>query len=396
MPEGLQEILSGLDRLADLHPEHSEGSSGLTEIPAQNTRDVVLDTGCLRHVQEYTANLPLADAEGLPIPPLHRPPVVGQPSEPAFEGVCYAVSPGYQAEVLRLTLRPPIDLATFNNAVREALHHLRLPYCFITAPTVPQLGPDFASIVIAPKWLPQAGRQVVVFDFRAFGGPVYAHYVHDTVSYWECAREAARHGYDDCVVYVQGCSRALSAGDTFLAALGGVIQFQPPGTQAQWCGTLAARFNRPQWWLAHPQLPPFGTERPVLVLHHESSTLYSAARFPDVPTLRLLASLVDRPPERVLYVSPPGNGLSNVEFHGTPCRDALAIFPLTPHTEREGILVFLDPRQAGVEVTHIYLPSTAANPHELVRFLRLQPPPCYRVAVSPRPDRDRSTSLSGR
>ena len=306
---------------------------------------------------------------------------------PLLEGVCYALAPGYQAEVLRLALRQPLDLAAFNHAVREALVRLRLPYCFIIAPTVPQLGPDFASIVIVPKWLPQAGRQVVVYDFRDLGGPVYARIVHERVSHQECLQEAAYHGHRACSIYVQGHSRELETGDTFLATLGGVIQFRPQRETANWCCTLPARFDRPQWWREHPQLPETGREWPVLVLHGDGHTLYSAARFPTRPTLQFWAGLVGRSPDRVLFISPPGNGLTDVEFRGVPCRDALCVYPLAPSPEREGILVFLDPRQAGSEVTHIYLASTAADPHMLVRYLGLRPPPCYRIAMTPRPGR---------
>ena len=288
----------------------------------------------------------------------------------------------------RKLLHAPFDLATFNSAARDALLHLRLPFCFVIAPTFPQLGPDFASIVLAPKWLPQAGRQLVVFDFRAIDdGPVYARLTHDRVSHQECEQEAVYQGYRNTSIYVQGHSRALEVGDTFLAALGCVVQFQPRDRPAQWCGTLADRFDRPQWWRTEPHLPTFSKDLPVLALHHEHSTLYSASRFPGVPTLGLLAGLVDRTPERTLYISPPSSALTNIDFRGTACRDVLAVFPLTPVPDLAGILVFLDPRQADKEVTYVYLPSGTTDPHFLVRFLDLRPPPCYRVAILPRPGR---------
>ena len=219
--------------------------------------------GMLRQAQDFFLQRPLENAVDIPAPPLPRASAL--PSAPGFEGVCYALAPGYQPEVLRLALRPPLDLATFNNAAKDALQHLRLPYCFIIAPTVPQLGPDFASIVVVPKWLPQAGRQVVVFDFRAMEGPVYASFTFENVSHQECVQEAVFQGFRQCHIYVQGHSRALLEGDTFLATLGCVIQFQPLGQAAERHCTLATRFDRPQWWASHPQLPAIGIERPVFV-----------------------------------------------------------------------------------------------------------------------------------
>ena len=348
--------------------------------------------GMLRQAQDYFFQRPLENAVDIPAPPLPRASAL--PSAPGLEGVCYALAPGYQSEVLRLALRPPLDLATFDNAARDALQHLRLPYCFIIAPTVPQLGPDFASIVVVPKWLPQAGRQVVIFDFRALEGPVYASFTFENISHQECVQEAVFQGFRQCHIYVQGHSRALLEGDTFLATLGCVIQFQPIGQAAEWHCTLATRFDRPQWWASHPQLPAIGIERPVFVTHHDRHTLYSAARFPGIPTLQYLAGLVDRPPQRTLFVSPPGRGLTNIDSRGVSCRDALSVFPLTPCRDREGVLVFLDARQAGKEVTHFYLGSTSVDPLELVRYLGLRPPPCYRFAIDPRPGRSGLLHLS--
>ena len=40
------------------------------------------------------------------------------------------------------------------------------------------------------------------------------------------------------------------------------------------------------------------------------------------------------------------------------------------------------------------LPPTLADPHFLVRFLGLQPLPCYRVAILPRPGRAGTLQLS--
>ncbi|CAE7446249.1 unnamed protein product [Symbiodinium sp. CCMP2592] len=103
----------------------------------------------LTHVQNHELQRPLENSNDIPVPPLHPPPEVGQPTPRSFEGVCYVLAPQYQAETLQLTLQPPVDMETFFNAVRDRLQLLRLPHCTILAPTVPQLGPDYASIVLA-------------------------------------------------------------------------------------------------------------------------------------------------------------------------------------------------------------------------------------------------------
>ena len=239
-PEGLHEEVLGMNRFVQSLPEplDPEPSPPLTSAPSCVTGTEArspspvgqvqagacslssgeeLRLNVLQHAQNYFLQRPVEDTADIPVPPLPR--VSAMPPEPCFEGVCYALAPGYQAEVLRLSLRPPLDLATFNHAVRSALLHLRLRYCFVIAPTVPQLGTDFASIVLVPKWLPQAGRQVVVFDFRALDGPVYAGFTFERVSHQECVQEAVLHGFRQCSIYVQGHSHELQAGDTFLGCL---------------------------------------------------------------------------------------------------------------------------------------------------------------------------------
>ena len=392
-PAGLREAVGDMQRAAEMLPAPLARSSvGYANADASSVRAGSRFAQLSPVLQQDFDHLH-EDADDIPIPPLH-PQATDTGSLPEIEGVCLALAPQYQAEVLRLALHLPLDSAAFNRAVKAAIHRLQLPFCFVVAPTVPQLGPDFASIVLVPKWLPQNGRQVIVYDFRTLGGPVYASFVFETVTHQECLQEAVSQGFPRCSIYVQGHSRALQTGDTFLAALGGVIQFQPEDQAASWSCTLAARFDRPQWWVPHPQLPPQGTDRPVLVLFHDQHMLYSAARFPGVPTLRYLAELVHRSPERVLFVSPVGSELANVDCRGISCRDALAIYPLVPSAARTGILVFLDARQAGQGITHIYLEDADADPRAIIRFLALRPPPCYRVAMLPRPGRSGVLHLS--
>ena len=106
--------------------------------------------------------------------------------------------------------------------------------------------------------MPQASTQALVFDMRAIRGPVYAKYTNDVVSFFECQCEAQRHGFQDWPVYAQ--ARKLESGDTFLATLGGVVQFQPAGVVAAWRDTLPSRFDRTNRRNPEPELPPPGID----------------------------------------------------------------------------------------------------------------------------------------
>ena len=147
----LRENVDRISRLAVSLPESLVPPAPPVDRPVRTQSQEDLRSSLLQQSLNHDLTRPLENADDLPVPPLHNIPEVGQPTAPSFQGVCYAMAPQYQAEVLWLTLRPPLDLAAFNHAVREALRSLRLPFCYVIAPTVPQLGPDFASIVLVPK-----------------------------------------------------------------------------------------------------------------------------------------------------------------------------------------------------------------------------------------------------
>ena len=336
----------------------------------------------------------LHNAEDLPVPPLNDPEEDVEVAPAFTTGVFYVMAPHYQSEIVQMHLPSPCDLQTILNEARRGLNALRMRFSFRVLPTFPQLGSDYASLLVVPVWLDVTSMQVIVWDFRALGGPVYAAYCWNAVTYGDCIRESRRHGFHDWQAFVNGHSQALIQDASFVAVPGGVVQFQPPGAGPVWRGTLAARLDRPNSWNIDPDLPEIQVERPLLILHHEQVTLYTSRRFPVPGTRTFISSLVERTPDTALIVAPPGNFLTNVDYYGVTCRDVLAVYPLTPSTDRDCIIVFLDPRQTGNPLAHILLPERRVAPAALARFLSLRPPVCHKIAFWPRPAEDGMLVLS--
>ena len=337
---------------------------------------------------------PLDNSEDLPVPPLNDEEEEAEDNSSFVTGIFYVLAPHYQSEIVQMALRMPSDLQTILTQARRGLNSLRMRFSFRVVPTFPHLGSDYASVLVVPIWLEATSMQVIVWDFRGLGGPVYAAYCWNGMTYGDCVRESRRHGFHRWHVYVNGHSQALASDATFVAVPGGVIQFQPEGHGPVWRGTLPDRIERPNSWNDDPDLPEIQVDRPLLVLHHDQTTLYSSGRFP-VPSAReFLTGLVERTPDTALIVAPPGNSLTNVDYYGVTCRDVLGIYPLTPSSDRESILVFLDPRQTGNPLAHIFLPERRVAPVELVRFLSLRPPVCHKIAFWPRPEEDGRLLLS--
>ncbi|CAE7816687.1 unnamed protein product [Symbiodinium necroappetens] len=336
----------------------------------------------------------LHNAEDLPVPPLNDPEEDVEVAPAFTTGVFYVLAPHYQSEIVQMHLPSPCDLQTILNEARRGLNALKMRFSFRVLPTFPQLGSDYASLLVVPVWLDVTSMQVIVWDFRALGGPVYAAYCWNAVTYGDCIRESRRHGFHDWQAFVNSHSQALIQDASFVAVPGGVVQFQPPGAGPVWRGTLAARLDRPNSWSIDPDLPEIQVERPLLILHHEQVTLYTSRRFPVPGTRTFITSLVERTPDTALIVAPPGNFLTNVDYYGVTCRDVLAVYPLTPTPDRDCIIVFLDPRQTGNPLAHILLPERRVAPVALARFLNLRPPVCHKIAFWPRPEEDGMLALS--
>ena len=299
---------------------------------------------------------------------------------------CYVMSPHYQSEVVPLVIGLPTDMAAFCTAVQRALVSLRLRFVPEVVPTIPQISQEFASLLVVPPWRHAACKQVIVYDLRACGGPVYSGFVDDRVTFWECQVVARRHGLDACSIYAQGCTVPLRPGSSFLAITGGVVQFQPPNTEAARCSPLHSRLDRPNDWSSDPVLPDEEVEWPLFVSHHDNFSLFSADRFPDGTAASNIAGFVDRSPETALFVTSPGRLLEDIAVHGVACRDAMAVFPLTPSPDREGALIFLDLRQIDLAVTHMYLDQPVVAPSEIIQRLHLRAPTGFKVVCWPRPE----------
>ena len=330
-------------------------------------------------------DVPLLEQPASPVPP-HAAELPADVDRRFVQAYCYAMSPKFQAEVIPFQVGIPTDVGAFCESVRHYLRSLRLRFVSDIVPTVPQLDSAFASVVIAPCWIHNAGRQIIVFDLRACGGPVYSDYVWDRVSYGECAAVARRHGIEECAIYAQGHTTRLCQGSSFLAVTGGVVQYQPNGVAAAWCSPLHSRFDHVNNWSADPEIPEEETEWPLFVSHDDRFTLYSAERFPGESASRCIAGFVEREPASALFVTSPGRELEDISVAGLACRDALAVFPITPSPDRTGVLIFVDLRQIGETVKHLYLEQPEVAPAEIIQWFHLRAPIGHKVACWPRPD----------
>eukprot|EP00439_Symbiodinium_sp_Y106_P036280 s4840_g4.t1 len=300
-------------------------------------------------------------------------------------GVFLVLCPYHQSTAVTLNIPRPCDVEMVCNLAKGSLGTLQLEFARDVLPTVPQVDRLFGSLVVAPGWLRAADVEIVVWDFRPVGGPLYSAFAWANMCYGDCAREAARHHVFDWCAYAFGNSYCVPVDASFLAVPGGVIQFRPTGAPPVWHGTLLSRLNTTVLWTPRVELPSNATDRPLCVLHHHDTTLISRRHSPGVPVRQTIAALIDREPAAAVFAAPAGTGCANLCMHGVNCRGVIAVFPLTPSPQRRGGIVFLDPRQANLPLAHIYAEEDWVAVAEILSLLDLRPPPMHHVSCLPLP-----------
>ena len=149
------EAVDILTRAALLLPEPLPGAAPpyLAEAPG-NTADLVSDfdrrASLLRQEQLCAISRALENHDDIPVPPIDDNTAALLNSH-EVEGVGFVRSPGHQSEVVYFTIRIPLPLYELITGIRDATTALKLRFTHIPLPVFPQLGPDYASVVIAPS-----------------------------------------------------------------------------------------------------------------------------------------------------------------------------------------------------------------------------------------------------
>ena len=394
-PPGVSDLDTLAEDLASLVPDAWPATEGLSTAGAvassgdaggetRSLADIEADMRHAARFQDYVLRAPLLDAphRPAPLPPEARP----QAAPTSAPGIFHVMAPHYQPTAIVLELPRPCTVGMVTDMARGSLGHLQLEFAQDVIPTVPQVGELYGALLVVPSWLQAADMEAVVWDFRALDGPMYSGFAWSTMSHGDCAREAARHGFNAWSAFAFGNTYPVPPGATFLATPGGVIQFRPPGEAPLWYGTLLSRLNTRTPWVREVTLPHNRSDRPICVLHHDSLTLYSRARFPEGRPRETIAGFVDRQEHTAIFSTPLGHGCGHLSHHGVECRDVLAVFPLRPTPTRQGRLVFLDPRQINYPLTFLYSEDGRILPRDLVRFLGVCPPPLHHVSFLPEPE----------
>ena len=280
--------------------------------------------------------------------------------------------PWHQSELVQLVFRIP------GTTVPEALHEierglssLRLAFARRVVPTTPQLFEGSASVVLGGNWHEDYGDAVLVLDFRAFAGPVYAKTFPQACGYDDLRREAAASGVREFSVFLFGSMQPLAPHTDFRALHGVVAQFRPVGSLPMWSTDFASRLHSVDAWSG-----PADTGEdsgPAVALMSGTTVCVHRELMGQTPTdtgdmLAAAARLVGRSLSDVTCAFPTSQHFHNASVSGVSCRNVVAVIDGPAALEENGaIVVFLDARQLGLAPAFVRLRSSVVEVGYLAR-----------------------------
>ena len=251
--------------------------------------------------------------------------------------------------------------------VSRALSALKLAFAKEVAPTVPQLTYGHASVVLGGTWLESLGLRVLVFDFRAFGGPVYSKQVCISGHYLDVSDEAHHQGLTDWQAFLFGSDTPLARGATFRAIHGGVVQYRPSGQQPRWCSSFECMLTDSALWCTCPHTASLPTPA-ALFLGLGAFRLCLGTAATDEQAHAEARHLLSEDVTGFTLVSPEPTGLHGVAVRGVACQTVHAVLDFVWQRRPPTCCVFLDARQVGCSLTFVWLRTDEVSLAYLAQF----------------------------
>ena len=364
VPAGLADGVDELQRMADLQPEIFQCATSRDQAASGEASDLPDRGG---HSRSYVGLAgDLGDVGGVA----------------AACRYFQVLSPSYRSALLSLDGPLTQDCDEVLHLVQTSLVQPAFPTPFALLPALPQPQAGLATLVVVPEWVPGSLRRVVIYDFSAFRGPVYAQICYAVLTLQDLAAEASWQG-----VAAWEASTACSAGPIcgqVLVDNGTVIQFLPPGSASSWGVSFGDMLRDPGCWRPEPallrqEMPPTGW----LVLQG-SRHRYYRTRCMDPTVLRqpvadaMLCEVCD-----VSYSAPLQQFLvDGLLFHG---HMVLGVFAAEPRSENVpagpnlGVFLFLDGRPVGQDIQFQFVSAGLQTAGAAIRYLQPYTPPGFQA-----------------
>ena len=214
--------------------------------------------------------------------------------------------------------------------------------------------------MLTGHWHDDFGDRVIILDFRAMGGPVYAKHVCVACSFYELSVEAAALDMHAWNAFLFGASVALLPGERFSAVHGGVVQFCPVHQQPIWHELFEERMAAPRCWGDPPQATA-SPDPSYLLLSMERSRIYKGHLSGGMPSSQAIDEVLNITDASATCVPVQHGHLQDFALRGECCCGVLAVenTPASNPQPPSGFFVFMDTRQVGQTPTVARIRSNA-------------------------------------
>ena len=218
-----------------------------------------LECGGLLPPRVYQQGPPdLRELDPEPLEP-ELPEEAWQPAEADTRAVHISIwvcAPMTEAESVDVALPFPLTVDDVYDVARDARNATAQTWLTHVVPTTPQLHDDYASVLLIPEWIADAGRHAVLLDARRAGGGLYAVYVNGPLTRYSLLKLADKGREEPYEIFIGGDLAPLGILEARQPQHGLLIKVVPRGEVIDWSDSLADRLARPERWnpdTGHPQ-----------------------------------------------------------------------------------------------------------------------------------------------
>ncbi|CAE7587842.1 GWD2 [Symbiodinium sp. CCMP2592] len=131
---------------------------------------------------------------------------------------------GYPSRIVSVASSFPVGMQELTTALSERVKDEPIPFDFEVVLANPQPAEGYVTAVLAPTWLQSSDKVLIVLDFSAWSGPVYALITWARVTEADLREHIDLHADEPCAIFCAGHNAPIRAGGEVVAS-GTVFRF---------------------------------------------------------------------------------------------------------------------------------------------------------------------------
>ncbi|CAE7299602.1 unnamed protein product [Symbiodinium sp. CCMP2592] len=324
--------------------------------------------------------------EDRPPPPVPPPPagprehLIGEDEERAVHISLWACSPHFTPKSIDVAVAFPCELQHLYDIVLDSVGEMSHNWLTHTMATNPQISEDYASVILAPPWLPMSGMYILLIDARSVGH-------HAGAVYWEgpVTRRRALHfleetNTDDWEVYAFGALVPLGHAEAIQPVQAGVLQVRRRGEAAEWASDIDLRLDDPGRWNPQTSHPEPQRGRYIEFQAEEDRFLHAVDRHAARTPIQIVCAELNRTTNDTWLRAPTDRPRALCHF-GQCVHTIVAVLSEARHPSTRFRAVIMDLRGVGLWPQWLAIEGDTMHPGDYIDGLQIPYREGYSVVV---------------